>query len=136
MVGVSSIAGYVGLPARTGYSASKYAMQGFLDALRTENLKKGLHVLVACPGFTASNIRNTALTNDGSAQGETPRNEDKMMSAEDVAGYIIKGIENRKRTVVLTSQGKLVVLLNKFFPKFVEKQVYNKMAQEPDSPFK
>lgn len=136
VVGVSSIAGYVGLPARTGYSASKYAMQGFLDALRTENLKKGLHVLVACPGFTASNIRNTALTNDGSAQGETPRNEEKMMSAEEVAQHIVNGIEKRKRTIVLTSQGKLVVLLNKFFPKFVEKQVYNKMAQEPDSPFK
>ena len=136
VVGVSSIAGYVGLPARTGYSASKYAMQGFLDALRTENLKTGLHVLVACPGFTASNIRNTALTNDGSAQGETPRNEEKMMSAEEVAQYIVTGIIKRKRTLVLTGQGKLVVLLNKFFPKFVEKQVYNKMAQEPDSPFK
>jgi short-subunit dehydrogenase len=136
VVGVSSIAGYVGLPARTGYSASKYAMQGFLDALRTENLKTGLHVLVACPGFTASNIRNTALTNDGSTQGETPRNEEKMMSAEEVAQYIVTGIEKRKRTLVLTGQGKLVVFLNKFFPKFVEKQVYNKMAQEPDSPFK
>lgn len=136
VVGVSSIAGYVGLPARTGYSASKYAMQGFLDALRTENLKTGLHVLVACPGFTASNIRNTALTNDGSAQGETPRNEEKMMSAEKVAEYIINGIEKRKRTLVLTGQGRLVVFLNKLFPKFVEKQVFNKMAQEPDSPFK
>lgn len=136
VVGVSSIAGYVGLPARTGYSASKYAMQGFLDALRTENLNTGLHVLVACPGFTASNIRNTALTNDGSAQGETPRDEEKMMSAEEVAQYIIVGIQKRKRTLVLTTQGKLVVFLNKFFPKFIEKQVFNKMKQEPNSPFK
>jgi len=136
VVGVSSIAGYVGLPARTGYSASKYAMQGFLDALRTENLKTGLHVLIACPGFTASNIRNTALSADGSAQGESPRKEEKMMTAEEVASHIYNGVVNRKRTLVLTTQGKLVVLLNKFFPKFVEKQVYNKMAQEADSPFK
>ena len=136
VVGVSSIAGYVGLPARTGYSASKYAMQGFLDALRTENLKTGLHVMVACPGFTASNIRNTALSADGSAQGETPRDEAKMMTAEEVANYIVSGVEKKKRRLVLTSQGKMVVFLSKFFPKFVEKQVFNHMANEPDSPIK
>lgn len=136
VVGVSSIAGYLGLPARTGYSASKYAMQGFLDALRTENLKTGLHVMVACPGFTASNIRNTALSADGSAQGETPRDEGKMMTAEEVAKFIVKGIEKKKRTLVLTSEGKMAVFLNKLFPKFIEKQVYNKMAKEPDSPIK
>lgn len=136
VVGVSSIAGYVGLPARTGYSASKYAMQGFLDALRTENLKTGLHVMIACPGFTASNIRNTALSKDGSAQSESPRDEAKMMTAEQVADFIMKGIEKKKRTLVLTSQGKLVVLLSKFFPKFVEKQVYGHMAKEPNSPIK
>ena len=136
VVGVSSIAGYVGLPARTAYSASKYAMQGFLDALRTENLKKDLHVMVACPGFTASNIRNTALAADGSAQGETPREEAKMMTAEQVANHIVKGVEKKKRTLVLTSQGKMVVFLSKFFPRFVEKQVFNHMANEPDSPVK
>lgn len=136
VVGVSSIAGYLGLPARTGYSASKYAMQGFLDALRTENLKTGLHVMVACPGFTASNIRNTALSSDGSAQGESPRKEEKMMTAEEVANYIYKGVVNRKRTLVLTTEGKLAVFLGKLFPKFIEKQVFNKMAKEPDSPIK
>lgn len=134
VVGVSSIAGYIGLPARTGYSASKYAMQGFLDALRTENLKTGLHVMVACPGFTASNIRNTALSKDGSSQGETPRDEGKMMTAEEVATYISNGIAAKKRTLVLTTEGKMVVFLSKFFPKFVEKQVFNKMSQEPNSP--
>ncbi len=134
VVGVSSIAGYIGLPARTGYSASKYAMQGFLDALRTENLKTGLHVMVACPGFTASNIRNTALSKDGSSQGETPRDEGKMMTAEEVATYIVNGIEKKKRTLVLTTEGKMVVFLSKFFPKFVEKQVFNKMSKEPNSP--
>jgi dehydrogenase/reductase SDR family member 7B len=136
VVGISSIAGYLGLPARTGYSASKYAMQGFLDALRTENLKTGLHVMVACPGFTASNIRNTALSADGSAQGETPRDETKMMTAEQVAEHIVSGVLNRKRTLVLTLEGKMAVFLGKLFPKFIEKQVYKKMTQEPNSPIK
>ncbi|MGB0887908.1 MAG: SDR family oxidoreductase [Vicingaceae bacterium] len=136
VVGVSSIAGYVGLPARTGYSASKFAMQGFLESLRTENLRNNLHVMIACPGFTASNIRNTALSSDGSAQGESPREEQKMMTAEEVAQYIVKGVEKRKRTLVLTGQGKLVVFLSKWFPSFVEKQVFNHMAKEADSPIK
>ncbi|MCO6499725.1 MAG: SDR family oxidoreductase [Vicingus serpentipes] len=136
IVGVSSIAGYLGLPARTGYSASKYAMQGFLDALRTENLRTGLHVMVACPSFTASNIRNTALINDGSEQGETPRDEEKMMTAEEVAKEIVNGVIKRKRTLVLTTEGKLAVFLGKLFPRFIEKQVFNKMLKEPDSPLK
>jgi short-subunit dehydrogenase len=136
VVGVSSIAGYIGLPARTGYSASKYAMQGFLDALRTENLKTGLHVLVTCPGFTASNIRNTALASDGSQQGESPRDEAKMMTAEEVANRILSGVIKRKRTMVFTTEGKMAVFLNKLFPKFIAKQVFNKMAKEPNSPIK
>ncbi|MEJ6735970.1 MAG: SDR family oxidoreductase [Flavobacteriales bacterium] len=136
VVGVSSIAGYVGLPARTGYSASKFAMQGFLEALRTENLRNNLHVMIACPGFTASNIRNTALSSDGSVQGESPRDEQKMMTSAEVAQYIVKGIEKRKRTLVLTGQGKLVVFLSKWFPSFVEKQVFKHMAKEANSPIK
>ncbi len=136
VVGVSSIAGYKGLPARSGYSASKFAMQGFLECLRIENLKTGLHVLIACPGFTASNIRKTALAQDGSMQGESPRAEDKMMSAETVAYHIVESTIKRRRTLILTLQGKLTVLLNKLFPKLTDKLVYNHMAKEPDSPFR
>lgn len=135
IVGVSSIAGYKGLPGRTGYSASKFAMQGFLEALRIENIKKGLHVMIACPGFTASNIRNTALGKDGKVQGETPRDEQKMMSAEEVAKRILDGIEKRKHTLTMTFNGKMTVFLNKFFPKLVDKLVYNHMSKEPNSPF-
>ena len=136
LAGVSSIAGYKGLPGRTGYSASKFAMQGFLEVVRIENLKKGLHVLIACPGFTTSNIRNVALSKDGSAQGETPLDEGKLMPAEEVARHIIVAIEKKKERIILTTQGKLTVLLNKFFPKFMDKMVYDHMAKEPNSPIK
>jgi short-subunit dehydrogenase len=136
VVGVSSIAGYKGLPGRTGYSASKFALQGFLETLRIENLKKGLHVLIACPGFTSSNIRNTALLADGSLQGESPRDEGTLMKAEEVAVKIADAIEKRKKILVITLQGKLIVLLNKLFPFYIDRMVYNDMAKEPDSPFK
>lgn len=134
VVGVSSIAGYVGLPARTGYSASKFAMQGFLDALRSENRGNGLHVLIACPGFTSSNIRNTALTGDGSMQGESPREEQKMMQPEEVAERIYKGIVKRKRRLIMTSEGKWAVYIGLNLPSQTEAVAYKKMKNESDSP--
>lgn len=136
LVGISSIAGKKGLPGRAGYSASKFALEGFLETLRTENLKNKLHVLVACPGFTASGIREKSLSKDGTAQGESPRDEKSMMTAEEVAGRIYHAVKNRKRDLVLTPEGKLSVFLNKFFPAWMDKVVYNHMAKEPDSPFK
>lgn len=136
IIGVSSINGYRGTPARTAYTASKYAMQGFMEALRTEVMKRGVHIMIACPGFTASNIRNAALTADGSQQGESPRDEDKMMSAEEVAQAILQATRKRKRDLVLTTEGKLAVFLNKWVPGLMDKIVYNKMAKEKDSPFK
>ena len=135
IVGVSSIAGFKGLPARTAYSASKFAMQGFLESLRIENLKKGLHVLIACPGFTASNIRNTALSKDGEVQRESPRDESKMMTAEKVAEYIYKAVINRQNSLVLTINGKLTVFLNKLIPSVIDRLVYNYLKKEPNSPF-
>ncbi|WP_460540017.1 SDR family oxidoreductase [Echinicola sediminis] len=136
VIGISSINGYRGTPARTAYTASKYAMNGFMESLRTEVMKRGVHVLVACPGFTASNIRNNALTADGSSQGESPRNEDDMMTSEEVANHIVKATLRRKRDLVLTREGKLAVFLNKWIPGIMDGIVYNHMAKEKDSPFK
>jgi len=136
IVGVSSINGHRGTPARTAYTASKYAMEGFFEALRTEVMKKGVHILVVSPGFTGSNIRNAALNKDGQEQGESPREEDKMMTPETVAKKILSGIKKKKRDIVLTSQGKLVVFLNKWIPGWMDKKVYEHMAKEKDSPFK
>lgn len=130
IVGVSSIAGYRGLPGRTGYSASKFAMNGFIESLRTELLKTGVNVLLACPGFTASNIRVTALAKDGSSHGETSMEEGKMMTSEEVAGIIADGIEKRKRTLIMTGQGKLAVWMNKLFPAFVDRKVFDLFAKE------
>ena len=136
LVGISSIAGKKGLPGRTGYSASKFALEGFLETVRTENIKKGLHVLVACPGFTSSNIRANALSGQGNIQGESPRDEKSMMTSDEVADLIVNAVVKRKRDLVLTLNGKLAVWLNRLFPSWSDRLVYNHMAKEPDSPFK
>lgn len=130
IVAVSSIAGYRGLPGRTGYSSSKFAMNGFMESLRTELLKTGVHVMVACPGFTTSNIRVAALSQDGTAHGQTSMEEGKMMSAEEVAQRICDGIEQRKRTLIMTRQGKLAVWVNKWFPAFADKKVFELFTKE------
>jgi dehydrogenase/reductase SDR family member 7B len=136
IVGISSINGKRATPARTAYSASKYAMEGFLEALRMEVMKRGVHVLSVCPGFTSSNIRNVALTANGHTQGESPRDENKMMSAEETATHIYYAVVKRKRDLVLTTQGKLAVWLTKLFPVLMDKITYYVMSKEKDSVFK
>lgn len=125
IVGVSSIAGYRGLPGRSGYSASKFALQGWLEALRTELLDDHVNVMWVCPGFTTSNIRNAALNEKGQAQGESPLDEGSLMTAEECADEILKAIQKHKRTIVLTFNGKRTVFLNKFFPSLADKLVKN-----------
>ena len=135
IVGVISIAGYSALPARTGYSASKYAVRGFLDTLRIEHLYDGLHVMVFAPGYTSSNVRNAALTADGAPQGETPLEEGKLMSAEKCAFYLAEGLCHRKNSMILTWLGKATVWAHRFFPKLTDRLTYGFVSKEAGSPF-
>lgn len=123
VAGISSVAGYRGLPGRSGYSASKFAVNGWMEALRTELMESGVNVIWVCPGFTASNIRNAALDQDAKPTGETKMDEGKMMTAEECATHILDAIVKRKRTLVLTGTGKQAVYMNRFFPALADKLV-------------
>ncbi|MBO5961637.1 MAG: SDR family oxidoreductase [Alistipes sp.] len=136
LVGISSVAGLHGLPGRTGYSASKFAMTGLLETIRIENLKKGVHVMIACPGFTASNVRYSALTADGSPQGETPRNEATMMTAKEVALRVAKGIAKRQRLCLMEKEGRLTHFVKRWAPSLLDRLFYWAMSHEPNSPLR
>lgn len=136
LIAVSSVAGFHGLPGRTGYSASKFAIHGFLETIRIENLKKGLHVMIIAPGFTSTDIRRRALTANGQEQGESPRDEHKLMPPEHVASWVIKGIRKKKRNKLLTIDGKLTALFQRIVPTFVDWAYYYEMSREPKSPIK
>jgi short-subunit dehydrogenase len=136
LIGVSSVAGFHGLPGRTGYSASKFAMHGFLETIRIENLKKGLHVMIIAPGFTSTEIRKHALTASGQEQGESPRNEKKLMSPGYVAKWVLKGIRKKKRNKLLTWDGRLTALFQRIIPTVVDWAYYHEMSKEPKSPLK
>lgn len=124
IVGVSSIAGYRGLPGRSAYSASKYALQGWLEAIKTELMADGVHVMWVCPGYTASNIRNSALDENAKSQAGSLLDEGKMMTAEECAQHILTAVRKKKRTLVLTFTGKRTVFMNKFFPRLSDKLTY------------
>lgn len=135
VVGISSIAGFKGLPGRTGYSASKFAVNGFLESLRCENLHTGLHVLIASPGYTKSNIRKTALNAQGKAQEETPLNENKLMHPDKVARLIWRAIEKKKRYLLMTWLGRSFLRVNRVWRSMGDKLAFNFIKKEPGSPF-
>jgi short-subunit dehydrogenase len=136
LIGVSSVAGFHGLPGRTGYSASKFAIHGFLETIRIENLRKGLHVMIIAPGFTTTDIRKRALKADGSEQGESPREEHKLMPPEYVAKWVLKGIRKKKRNKLLTWDGRLTALFQRIVPDLVDWAYYYEMSKEPKAPIK
>lgn len=138
VVGVISTAGYAGLPGRTGYVTSKFAVRGFLETLRMEHQNDGLHVLVFAPGYTTSNVRNAALRADGRPQGYSPKDENKMMSAEAVAERMAEAIRKGKREMILTLVGFLDVWLYKRFPKLMDRiqLAYIRKHETEGDPFK
>ncbi len=136
VVGISSIAGFHGLPGRSAYSASKFAMHGFLESVRIENLKKGVHIMVLAASFTNTNIRKYALDENGNQQGETPRKEEKLTSPEEVARNLIRSIRKKKRTRIMSIEGQLMVLFQRFVPLLTDLVIYKKFASEPNSPLK
>ena len=124
IVGISSIAGYRGLPGRSAYSASKYALQGWLEAIKTELLNSGVHVMWVSPGFTASNIRYAALNKDAVSHGETPLDESSLMTASECANRILTAVQKKKRSLVMTFADKRTVFMNKIFPGLTDKLVH------------
>lgn len=116
IVNISSIAGKRGIPARSDYSASKFAVQGFSEALRAELAKDGVDVLVVCPGLTQTNFSQNMLEQ----KALVPLDHMRGMTSEDVAHHILKSIRKGKNEVCLTLKGKLLVLVSRFLPRLVD----------------
>lgn len=120
VVAVSSLAGLVGVPGRTAYSASKFAMTGFFEALRAELKGAGVSVTTAYPGVVATQIRHRGYNAAGQPAGASGLREDDAMSVEECARLILHGMQARKREVVMTGKGKLGRFLKLLAPGVVE----------------
>ena len=138
IAGIISTAGYVGIPGRTGYVTSKYAIRGFLETLRIEHLNDGINILVFAPGYTASNVRNAALLADGSPQGYSPKDEGKLMSAEKVAEKLAYGLYRRKKEMILTALGYWDIWLYRRFPRLMDRVQlhYIRRKEKQNDPFR
>lgn len=116
IVGVSSLAGKTGVPARTGYAASKHAMAGFFDSLRIELQDEGVSVTVVYPGFVVTEAHRRALGPDCQPLRVSPLQESKVMAVETCARIIIKAAAKRKRQEVMTLRGKIGLWLKLISP--------------------
>ena len=121
IVAVSSLAGLVGVPGRTAYSATKFAMGGFFEALRAEVKAAGVSVTLAYPGVVATQIRHRGFNATGGALGHSSLKEDKAMPVEECAALIVAGMEARKREVVMSAKGKLGRWMKLIAPGVVER---------------
>ena len=127
---VSSLAGLVGVPGRTAYSASKFAMTGFFEALRAELRSSGVSVTIAYPGVVATQIRYRGLNAQGLPAGSSGLKEDKAMSVQTCASLILQGMNLRQRGVVMTPQGKIGRFLKLLAPGMVEKMALAALKDE------
>jgi NAD(P)-dependent dehydrogenase (short-subunit alcohol dehydrogenase family) len=130
VVAVSSLAGLVGVPGRTAYSATKFAMTGFFEALRTELKPAGVAVTIAYPGVVATEIRRHGLNAQGRPAGKSGLKEDDAMPVDECARLILQGMEARTREVVMTTRGKLGRFVKLIAPGKVEDMALAALADE------
>ena len=116
IVAVSSMAGLIGVPTRTGYSAAKHAVIGFFESLRVEVADAGVTVTIVCPDFVVSEIHKRALGADGRPLGDNPMAKSKIMSAQQCARLMIAAMERRDRLLVTSGRGKLARWLKLLAP--------------------
>jgi NAD(P)-dependent dehydrogenase (short-subunit alcohol dehydrogenase family) len=121
IVAISSLAGLVGVPTRTGYSASKHAMFGFFDSLRIELADQGVSVTVVAPDFVRSEIHRRAIGPDGKPLGVSPMKEAKIMTAEECAAIILHATLQRRRLVLTSLRSRALRWLKLLAPGFVDR---------------
>jgi short-subunit dehydrogenase len=130
IVNISSVVGRRALPARGLYSASKFAVAGFSEAIRAELAKDGIDVIVVNPGLTQTNFSKNLLE----AKAKIQMDHLRGMTSEQVAGATLDAVAKGKYEITLTGRGKLLVLVNRFAPWvidfFARKKVRELFADE------
>ena len=121
LVGIASLAGFTGVPERSGYAASKHAMVGFFESLRIELQGSGVTVTIVAPDFVRSEIHKRAIGPDGRPLGTSPIQQERVMSAEQCARLIVPAIEQRRRLLIMSRRGRLGRWLKLLAPTLVDR---------------
>lgn len=132
IVVISSIQGKIGIPLHTAYVASKHALQGFFDALRTEIDNKDLHILLVLPHWLrGTNLRKSAFGANGEALGKSSTKHNKeSISLEDCADAIIKAMQKKQRELFIPPKLKLLPWVKLISPKLLDYIVSSKVKQQ------
>lgn len=130
---ISSVAGKIGVPYRTGYCAAKHAVIGFYDALRAEVASAGLKVSTVLPGFIRTQISANALRGDGTAFGREDQDIASGMDVTKCAQVIVEGLR-RDRAEIPVGEGREMqaLWLKRFFPGVVFRKVAQ-MVSKPEA---
>jgi dehydrogenase/reductase SDR family protein 7B len=123
IVVISSIAGKFGFYLRSSYSAAKHALQGYFESLRLEVEKKGLSVLIVCPGKIKTNVSLNAAASNGASHNQMDESHENAMSAEACAKQIISGILNDKEEIFVGGKELLIVKIKRFFPGLFDRLI-------------
>lgn len=129
---ISSIAGFAPLYGRTGYAASKHALHGLFDSLRTELRNEGVGVMIVCPGFVDTNFAFTALDGDGQLTNHPRSTLGRLSSPESVAEAVFRAAEREKRLLVLSGFGRLTRLVTRMSPALYEWIMVRSLRSELD----
>ena len=118
IVVVTSVVGKIGTPLRSSYAASKHALHGFFDSLRSEVYDDNITVTLICPGYVNTNISINALTADGSPQNSLDKATANGLSPEYLAKRMLQAIAKKKQEVVIGGKlERLAVFMKRFFPR-------------------
>ena len=125
VVVISSLVGKFGTKLRSAYSASKHALHGYFDSLRSEIPEDQVKITIVCPGFIRTNVTLNALTSDGTPQNRMDEAQEHGMSPEECARQIVEAIDAGKEEVYIGGKEKYAVFLKRFFPKIFSKKIRN-----------
>jgi short-subunit dehydrogenase len=131
IVGVSSLAGKTGVPGRTVYCASKFALSGFYEALRIELADSGVDITMVFPGVVDTEIRRNGLNAAGQRAGVSGLKEQGAMSVEQCAREIVQAMQSRQREHIMTAKGRFGMKLKAFAPGLVDKMARNALKDTP-----
>ena len=121
LVAIASVAGFTGVPERSGYAASKHAMVGFFESLRIELEGSGVSITIIAPDFVRSEIHKRAIGPNGRPLGRSPMQQERIMSAQQCARLIVPAIEQRKRLLITSARGRLGRWLKLVAPRLVDR---------------
>ena len=117
-IGVTtSIVGKFGFPYRSSYSATKQALHGFFESLRSENVNHGIKISMIIPGRVKTNISVNALDNEGNAHNKMDQGQDKGMSVEKTAKIIVAKLQREKKEILVGGSELIMVHIRRFFPR-------------------